>query len=367
MKKEEVSKARRLGALSVSAIMLMTVFTPLSAFAETAETAETEPAGETAAASQQTRGAQTFSQAATQETTSTQAPAASQAPKTLAAPAGVKAKSVGMKTIKIQWKKVEGASGYRVYRSTKKNGKYKKIATVKGGKTSYNNKKRTTGKTYYYKVRAYSGSVQSGYSKTVSAKARPVKTVVKAKAGEEKITVTWKKISGASGYHVYRSGSKNGKYKRIKTINKGKITRFTNSKLKGGKSYYYKVRAYKKIKGKKVFAAYSAPASAKAKKVKLKTHKKGFSYKKKFVVKAYAYSGGGRTAMGTKARVGAIAVDPKVIPLGTKVYVDGYGHARAEDTGGNIKGKTVDLYMNSSSKCYKWGVKYKTVYVDVRK
>ena len=71
--------------------------------------------------------------------------------------------------------------------------------------------------------------------------------------------------------------------------------------------------------------------------------------------------------MGTRARVGAIAVDPDVIPLGTKVYVEGYGYARAEDTGGNIKGKTVDLYMNSTGACMQWGVRYKTIYVDVRK
>ncbi|WP_269478008.1 3D domain-containing protein [Hominibacterium faecale] len=359
MKKEEVSKIRRWGALTVAAIMLVAVFSPMpTAFAQTDTQMETSSEAAAMAASETV---------STQEQGTADETSAVQAPKTLAAPSGIKTKSLGVKTIQIQWKQVAGADGYRVYRATKKNGKYKKIATVRGGKTSYKNKKRITGKVYYYKVRAYNGSVQSSYSKIASGKARPVKTTVKARAGEEKVTITWKKISGAEGYHIYRAGSKNGKYKRIKIINKGKTTKFTNSKLKGGKTYYYKVRAFKKMKGKKVFSVYSAPAMAKAGKVKMKTHKKGFSYKKKFTVKAYAYSGGGRTAMGTKARVGAIAVDPKVIPLGTKVYIDGYGHARAEDTGGNIKGRTVDLYMNSSSKCYKWGVQFKTVYVDVRK
>ena len=90
---------------------------------------------------------------------------------------------------------------------------------------------------------------------------------------------------------------------------------------------------------------------------------RGAEYKKKFTVKAYAYSGGGRTAMGTRARMGEIAVDPRVIPLGTKVYVEGYGFARAEDTGGNIKGNTIDLYMSTESACLRWGVRNVTIYI----
>lgn len=89
----------------------------------------------------------------------------------------------------------------------------------------------------------------------------------------------------------------------------------------------------------------------------------GAEYKKKFTVKAYSYTGGGRTAMGTNARIGEIAVDPSVIPLGTKVYVEGYGFARAEDTGGNIKGNTIDVYKSSESACLNWGVRYVTIYI----
>ena len=81
-------------------------------------------------------------------------------------------------------------------------------------------------------------------------------------------------------------------------------------------------------------------------------------------MKAYAYTGGGRTAMGTKARVGEIAVDPSVIPLGSRVYIEGVGYRRAEDTGGNIKGNTIDIYMNSESECLRWGMRYVTVYIE---
>ena len=87
-------------------------------------------------------------------------------------------------------------------------------------------------------------------------------------------------------------------------------------------------------------------------------------YKEKFEVRAFAYTGGGNTATGTRARVGAIAVDPDVIPLGTRVHVEGYGSAVAEDTGGAyIQGRSIDLYMNSKAACYSWGKRYVTIYI----
>ena len=67
--------------------------------------------------------------------------------------------------------------------------------------------------------------------------------------------------------------------------------------------------------------------------------------------------------MGTQARVGEISVDPSVIPLGTSVYIEGVGVRRAEDTGGNIKGNTIDIYMNTRSECINWGCRYVTIYL----
>ena len=52
-----------------------------------------------------------------------------------------------------------------------------------------------------------------------------------------------------------------------------------------------------------------------------------------------------------------IAVDPRVIPLGTKVYVEGYGYAIAADTGGAIKGNKIDVFFPSKSDAYRWGRK----------
>ena len=84
---------------------------------------------------------------------------------------------------------------------------------------------------------------------------------------------------------------------------------------------------------------------------------------RKLHVKAYAYVSGGYGASGRPAVVGTCAVDRRVIPLGTMLYIDGYGFARANDTGGNIIGNTVDLCMDSVGMCYSWGVRYVDVYI----
>ncbi len=74
-------------------------------------------------------------------------------------------------------------------------------------------------------------------------------------------------------------------------------------------------------------------------------------------------SGAGITATGIRATYGIVAVDPRVIPLGTKVYIPGYGVALAADTGGAIKGYKIDLCMESYSDCMRFGRRNVTVYV----
>jgi uncharacterized protein YabE (DUF348 family) len=83
-------------------------------------------------------------------------------------------------------------------------------------------------------------------------------------------------------------------------------------------------------------------------------------YKKKVSSIATAYSGHSTTATGRRpvrneGGLSTIAVDPSVVPLGSKVFVDGYGYAIAADTGGAIKGNKIDVYLDSSSDCDNWG------------
>lgn len=64
---------------------------------------------------------------------------------------------------------------------------------------------------------------------------------------------------------------------------------------------------------------------------------------------------GNRTATGTIPKRGTIAVDPRVIPLGTRIYVPGYGYGVAEDTGGVVNGRIIDLFFNTRSEAINWG------------
>ena len=79
---------------------------------------------------------------------------------------------------------------------------------------------------------------------------------------------------------------------------------------------------------------------------------------------ATAYSGGGKTATGTVPKWGTIAVDPKVIPYGTKVYIPQFNKTFiAEDCGGAIKGNKIDIYMNSKQECINWGRRTIDIYI----
>ena len=92
--------------------------------------------------------------------------------------------------------------------------------------------------------------------------------------------------------------------------------------------------------------------------------------KKVFTVRSTAYTSDPRenggwnvTAIGTKIRRGVIAVDPRVIPLRTRVYVEGYGFATAEDTGGAIKGNKIDVVMDTKAQSRNWGVRNVKIYI----
>jgi len=71
----------------------------------------------------------------------------------------------------------------------------------------------------------------------------------------------------------------------------------------------------------------------------------------------------GQTKMGIRARFGVVAVDPRVIKLGTMVYVEGYGFAIAADTGGAIKGNRIDLCMATNAECNRFGRRQVKVHV----
>ena len=182
----------------------------------------------------------------------------------------IKTSSNSYNSNKITWSKLNNADGYEIYRSTSKSGTYKSIKSITNGSTvSYTDKSLATGTTYYYKVRAYrtvdKKKVYSSYSSIASAKPVLKTPSVKLTSGSKKATIKWEKISGASGYEVYRATSKSGKYSKIKTITKNSTVSYVNSSLTKNKTYYYKVRAYRTVNGKKIYSSYSVAKSVKVK------------------------------------------------------------------------------------------------------
>ena len=199
----------------------------------------------------------------TQGAQPTQVPKPTQITK-LAAPKSVKASQSKATQAKVTWAAVAGASKYEVYRSTKAASGYKKVGTVSAA--SYTDKKASAGKTFYYKVVAVGKTVAENSPQSASAKVTILKkaAVILKAAAKGKIKVNWKKVSGATGYEVYISTTKNGKYKKAATIKSGKTTTKTiakigKSKLKSGQRYYVKVRAIKKVNNKNVVGVFSAP------------------------------------------------------------------------------------------------------------
>ena len=158
------------------------------------------------------------------------------------------------KAISIKWNRNKNATGYKVYRLNSKK-KYVQVKTIKGNKkTVFKDTKVKSGKIYYYKVKAYRtyngyGTVLSDYSKQVFSPCGLYATTVTTKSFSGKITVSWSKVSGASGYKVYQSKSKNKGYKCVAKTTKRS---YTTKKLTKNKTYYFKVQPYKSYKGKEI-------------------------------------------------------------------------------------------------------------------
>ena len=144
----------------------------------------------------------------------------------------------------LKWNAVNGAAKYEVYRARSQNGNYSKYSTQTS--TGYTNSTYlTSGSTYYYKVRALDANGTAGpWSDVVAVTCRLGLTAPSVTGGNDsqgRPTLTWKAVTGAAKYEVYRARSMNGDYIKYSTQTS---TGYTNSAyLTSGSTYYYKVRA----------------------------------------------------------------------------------------------------------------------------
>lgn len=183
---------------------------------------------------------------------------------TFRAPTSVRTEGINDTSIRIKWNGVSGAKGYQIYRATvNKSSAFKRVSTVSSKYRSIQNKGLVTGKTYYWKVRAYKvvngKTIYSPFSKVVSRKsAISTPRILKVeKVSSTKMRIKWSGVSGATKYQIYRATvNKTKSYKLISTAS-SKSRSLINSRLKKGRTYYWKIRAYKIINGKRVYSNYS--------------------------------------------------------------------------------------------------------------
>ena len=138
----------------------------------------------------------------------------------------------------LTWNAVSGATSYKVYRAASQNGTYSLLGTVTA--TSYTNTGAKAGTTYWYKVKAVNSAGESAYSNIVSGRATVTTLTMGHSATSGKPQLTWKAVSGAASYKVYRATTKNGAYSVINTT---KALTYTNTGAALGTTYYYKVEA----------------------------------------------------------------------------------------------------------------------------
>ena len=164
-------------------------------------------------------------------------------------------------SITLTWDKIDGVTGYRVYRYNPATKKYAFLKQVAGStNNTYTDKSLTAGTQYRYRVRAYVkvNNVNSygKYSAKYKTYTKFKKAALKTKAGKKKATLSWKKITGVTGYRVYMKNRK-GKYAKIKELKGAGKIKYTKTGLKRGKTYYFRVRAFKTVNGSNIYGAYS--------------------------------------------------------------------------------------------------------------
>lgn len=183
---------------------------------------------------------------------------------TSAAVSGLRTSAIKNNSVKLAWSKQEYADGYQICNSNNR-----VVATT--NKNSYTISGLNSCTTYKFKVRSYvenaDGSVSYGnFSTAVSAKTLLNTPKLTAKSTSKgKVTLTWTKVSKASGYEIFYSTKKDGIYTRLKTISKASTRKYVDSGLASGEKYYYTIRAYRTANGVKTYSNYNTIKSVKVK------------------------------------------------------------------------------------------------------
>lgn len=174
--------------------------------------------------------------------------------------------SEGVNSIKLSWSKSQGATGYRIYRFDKNKNTYVKVKDVTS--LSYTVSNLKSGTKYKFAVKAYTKTsdkktVWAENYKSITTVTKPDKTSLSVSSKEGRAYLSWKNISGESGYQIYYSTKKDSCFKLLETTSANEVS--VSKKLTKGKTYYFKVRAYKQVDNKTLYASFSDIKSVKIK------------------------------------------------------------------------------------------------------
>ena len=199
----------------------------------------------------------------------------------------------------------------------------------------------------WYKVKSKDDVIGWSHSKYIDATQEELKEANDTNSATVKETANFRK-GPSTTYSIITTLKAGDKVKVISSQNGWYKLECSNGKV--GWTYSSHIDTTSSQKQKEVSTNSTASSSAK------KSAKKSG---KTMIVSATAYYGDTITSTGKRPKSGrTIAVDPRVIPYGSRVYIPKFGKTFiAEDCGGGIKGKRIDIFMNSRAACNKWGVR----------
>lgn len=180
--------------------------------------------------------------------------------------------------VRLRWEQVGGAHGYQIWRKDD-GGDFKLVKTIgdrgnvltsdQGYVTAYSNTGLEAGESYVYRMRAFAiadgEKVFGPYSQEVTVVVQPSATTLTATSTAGKVRLGWEETAGADGYQIWMSEKADSGFKIVKSIDDDDVTAYTKNGLTGGKTYYFKIRAYAEEDGVKSFGAWSDVIAIKVK------------------------------------------------------------------------------------------------------
>jgi fibronectin type 3 domain-containing protein len=167
-------------------------------------------------------------------------------------PQNVKATSSSFNSVRIKWEEVTDADGYYIYQAIGNSDTFKKVKTIKNAsKTEYGFSDLVTGTSYHYTIEAYQNNETEKPFVSPRSDEVCIKPMLNAVQMNEaklatynKVSLSWNKVAGATGYVIYRSDKENTNYEKVATVKKKK-TSYIDKGLEETTVYYYKVVAYR--------------------------------------------------------------------------------------------------------------------------